>query len=109
MANLDNRSKRASSVNILVPGILAPPEPTAPAGNINQADRQHIALSYSGILAAEAVVLRLKRTGTIICPVSVTSGDQIRVRVQRVQGSNDVYVLADYTKLSIRTDRTIPS
>jgi hypothetical protein len=54
-------------------------------------------------------VKRLRRTGTIICPVSVTSGDQIRLRIQRVQGSSDVYVLADYTTLSIRTDRTIPS
>lgn len=48
MANLDTRSKRASSVGILSPFILAP---VLPDGSISQADRQHIALSYSGILA----------------------------------------------------------
>jgi len=46
MANLDTRSKRASSVNILLPFILAP---ILPDGTIDGGDRQHIALSYSGI------------------------------------------------------------
>ena len=51
MANLDTRSKRASSVSIL--GLLlAPP---LPDGAIGQGDRQHIAFSYSGILAEGGV------------------------------------------------------
>jgi len=45
---LDTRSKRASSVGMLAPFILAPPFPD---GTISQGDRQHIAWTYSGILA----------------------------------------------------------
>ena len=48
MANLDTRSKRASSVGILLVWFLAPP---LPDGTISQGDRQHIAWSYSGIAA----------------------------------------------------------
>jgi hypothetical protein len=51
VANLDTRSKRASSVQIKEPYNLAPPEPTLVFGDIDQADRQHIAWTYSGILA----------------------------------------------------------
>ena len=54
MANLDNTSKRRSSVRILMPFDMSPP---APDGTLGQGDRQHIALSYSGILAAGAVVV----------------------------------------------------
>jgi hypothetical protein len=50
MPDLDNTSKRRSSVQILMTPILAPP---APDGTISQADRQHIAWTYSGILAAQ--------------------------------------------------------
>lgn len=50
---MDTRSKRASSVNILLSMTLAP---VLPDGTISQADRQHIAWSYSGITAADAVV-----------------------------------------------------
>lgn len=53
MADLDSRSKRASSVGMLTPWVLAPP---LPDGTLAQGDRQHIAWSYSGILAAGAVV-----------------------------------------------------
>ncbi len=52
MANLDTRSKRASSVGIALPFILAP---VLPDGTIAQGDRQHTAWSYSGILATAAV------------------------------------------------------
>jgi len=51
MADLDTRSKRASSVAILSPSNH---NPVLPDGTIGQLDRQHIALSYSGILAAGA-------------------------------------------------------
>jgi len=51
MADLDTRSKRASSVQLLVPSTLAPVLPDA---TLDQGDRQHIALSYSGIAAAAA-------------------------------------------------------
>lgn len=51
---VDNRSKRASSVGILLPFVLAPP---LPDGTIAQADRQHIAWSYSGILATAAATI----------------------------------------------------
>jgi len=51
MANLDTRSKRASSVGIALAFILSPPLPDAA---LSQGDRQHIAVSYSGILASEA-------------------------------------------------------
>lgn len=52
MANLDTRSKRASSVQVLSPWVLAPP---APDGLIDGGDRQHIAWTYSGILVATLV------------------------------------------------------
>lgn len=48
MANLDTVSKRASSVGILLIAIVAPP---IPDGTLAQGDQQHIAWSYSGILA----------------------------------------------------------
>jgi hypothetical protein len=49
MANLDSRSKRASSVGILLVSVLSP---VLPDGTIAQGDRQHVAWSYSGIAAA---------------------------------------------------------
>ena len=49
MADLDSVSKRASSVQILIPSTLAPVIPDA---TIDQGDRQHIAFTYSGVLAA---------------------------------------------------------
>jgi hypothetical protein len=51
---VDSRSKRASSVSIMLPFVLAP---VLPDGTIAQADRQHIAFSYSGILASAAEAL----------------------------------------------------
>ena len=50
MANLETRSKRASSIQALMPFMIAPP---LPDGTISQGDRQHIAWMYSGILATE--------------------------------------------------------
>ena len=52
MANLDTRSKRASSAGIALAFILSPP---LPDGALDQGDRQHIAVSYSGILAGSPV------------------------------------------------------
>lgn len=52
MANLDTRSKRASSVNLLKPYQLALVLPDA---TIAQGDRQHTAWSYSGILAGVVI------------------------------------------------------
>lgn len=54
MANLDTRSKRASSVGILLSFILAPPLPDS---TLAQGDRQHMARTYSGILAGAASAL----------------------------------------------------
>lgn len=49
---LDTRSKRASSVGLLLPWMLAS---VFPDGTLDQGDRQHGASSYSGILAAVQV------------------------------------------------------
>ena len=49
MADLDTRSKRASSVNVLKPYAA---DLILPDGTIDQGDRQHSAWAYSGILAA---------------------------------------------------------
>jgi len=49
--DLDTRSKRASSVNILKAYALSL---VLPDGTINQGDRQHSAWAYSGINAAAA-------------------------------------------------------
>ena len=54
MANLDTRSKRASSVGILLVSVLAPPLPDGAITALG--DRQHIAWEYSGIEAASADV-----------------------------------------------------
>lgn len=54
MADLDTTSKRRSGVQVLNPAFVTPPEPTLVLGDIDQGDRQHIALRYSGILAAGA-------------------------------------------------------
>ena len=45
---IDTRSKRASSVQILMPFTISP---VLPDGTISQGDRQHIAWAYSGINA----------------------------------------------------------
>lgn len=54
MANLDTRSKRASSLQVMQPWQTSQNAPTLVTGDIDQGDRQHIAWSYSGILAASA-------------------------------------------------------
>ena len=54
MADLDTRSKRASSVNVLKPWTLAL---VLPDGAIGQADRQHSAWAYAGILASGGAAL----------------------------------------------------
>ena len=51
MADLDTTSKRRSSVQLMGPGTSAQ---LLADGTIGQGDRQHIALMYSGILAAAA-------------------------------------------------------
>lgn len=55
MADLDTRSQRASSVQLLAPYVLAPPEPDA---GFDSGDLQHGAWSFSGIIAAAPDVLR---------------------------------------------------
>lgn len=52
MADLDTTSKRRSGVQLMLPPFGTPPEPTLALGDINQGDRQHIALMYSGVLAS---------------------------------------------------------
>ena len=61
MADLDSRTKRASSVQMLVFSILAP---VLPDGTIAQADRQHIIHTYSGILATEKLIPRRRANTT---------------------------------------------
>ena len=78
MADLDTRSKRASSVQIMAPWMLAP---VLPDGSIAQGDRQHTAWSYSGILATAAAVVgtilgtvwvQLSPAGTVEAQISPT-------------------------------------
>lgn len=54
MANLDSRSKRASSVGMVLPFFAVP---ILPDGTLAQGDRQHGAFTYSGILAGAQVLL----------------------------------------------------
>jgi hypothetical protein len=51
MADLDTRSKRSSSVQLVTPFLLAP---VLPDGTIDQGDRQQTAWTYSGIAAGGA-------------------------------------------------------
>lgn len=112
MANLDNRSKRASSVGILLPFLLAVP---APDGTIAQADRQHAAHTYSGIAA-------LSTTPPDDADVSVsTITDALGYRIRPAHfiishafdsarnahiGNPDRPSLDRYRVLSVRTGRT---
>lgn len=57
MANLDSRSKRASSVQILSPWIVSP---VSPDGTISQGNRQHIAWMYSGLADLEIYISRYR-------------------------------------------------
>lgn len=50
MADLDTTSKRRSGLQTGHPFVVAFPEPTAASGNIDAADRQHVASVYAGIL-----------------------------------------------------------
>ena len=54
MANLDTPSKRASGLQFMRPWWVAMP---LADGVLGKGDRQHIARSYSGILAAGGVVI----------------------------------------------------
>lgn len=63
--------------------------------------------AHSFLPKLPAIGLRLRRTGTIACHVAIGAGDQIRLKVRRTQGSNDVYVLPDVTVLSVRTERPL--
>jgi hypothetical protein len=67
---LDTRSKRASSVGIGLLFLLAPPLPDA---TIAQGDRQHIAISYSGILAEEANIVDAVSEVTIVAMADVST------------------------------------
>ena len=61
MADLDTRSKRASSVGVLQPWLHAP---VLPDGTLDVGDRQHMAWSYAaGGAPAPSVVPRLARLG----------------------------------------------
>lgn len=55
MADLDSTSKRRSSVQLLNPFVMSP---LLPDGTIAQADRQHVAVSYSGIAATSGHIFR---------------------------------------------------
>ena len=60
MADLDSRSKRASSVQMLVPSLVAPP---LPDGSIDVQDRSHIAWNYSGTIFTFSAVADLMASG----------------------------------------------
>ncbi len=61
MANLDTRSKRASSVAWGLSFVAAP---VLPDGTLDQGDRQHVAFTYSGIAA-----------GALVAPTDVYTHD----------------------------------
>lgn len=68
---VDSRDKRASVIGLGLAALLVLPEP----GTIDQPDRQHVAYSYRGIEAGEAVVVApetIDITGTHAPTVSVT-------------------------------------
>lgn len=76
MANLDTRSKRASSVGILLPFLFAP---VLPDGTIDQGDRQHIAYSYSGIAATSQFVPDIILAATVTLRVADERNLTVRV------------------------------
>lgn len=80
MANLDTRSKRASSVSILLASMLAPVLPDA---TIGQGDRQHTANRYSGILAAAPDVVGppIYLTGSLRPTVAFTGSTEATVEL----------------------------
>lgn len=54
MSDLDSTSKRRSSVQAALTFVAAPP---LPDGTLDAGDRQHMAYTYSGVLAEGAVVV----------------------------------------------------
>lgn len=50
---VDTRDKRASVLGLGLAALLVLPEP----GAIDQPDRQHLAYSYRGVMAGEAVII----------------------------------------------------
>lgn len=84
MANLDTRSKRASSVNFLKPFQLAL---VLPDGTIAQGDRQHTVYAYAGILAtAAAVVSEPAQYSGGVLPPALTLPDW-EIWLQRFDGT----------------------
>lgn len=70
---MDTRSKRASSAGLLLAFLL---HPVLPDGTLGQGDRQHIAATYSGILAgAPAATVYLTATATDASVTSATATD----------------------------------
>jgi hypothetical protein len=61
---------------MLLPFSLAPP---LPDGTIAQADRQHIALSYSGILATALAIFEYLFTGTVFVNMSPTGNALVQL------------------------------
>ena len=87
MANLDSSSKRSSSVGIALPFLFGAPFP--PDGAFSQGDRQHMAFSYSGILAGvQTAPAFLEDLNTILLPhldvlYAATPGDDYNTLLAR--------------------------
>lgn len=107
---MNTRSKRASSVGVLLGFcVLAP---VAPDATLNQGDRQHIAWSYSGILAAGAaagpaatadvVVWVRPETSTVqLGPDATTISVRPNVSTIQVQPDSSIQVGRDVGEVDI--------
>lgn len=78
---MGTRSKRASSVSLGLLFILAP---VAPDATLDQGDRQHIAASYSGILAEDLDLIAPTADATVMVRQRV-SAVRVRTRVRTVR------------------------
>ena len=87
---VDTRSKRASSVGMLMSFILAPP---APDGTISQGDRQHTAWTYSGILAGALI--------TTATPAWRTYAIEGETRILVVEGETRIFAVEGETRILV--------
>ena len=106
MADLDTRSKRASSVGLALFFVLAP---VAPDATIAQQDRQHNAVSYSGILAVFSLASTpwQVNSGGVLTIVDVNTGGVLAladVNTNGVQPFADVNTSGASSTLDVNTD-----
>lgn len=97
--SVDARAKRASSVQVLAPYILAPP---APDGTIGAGDRQHIAWSYASLTVTADILGRV--TVSDIFRGAITISDALRGAATVSDAIRGAITILDTSRGAAETD-----